>query len=465
MLIGALVIAAIAAVIYWPQNPSDKAGITLPDVAIDRFTLSNGMVVILVPNDRVPAISHTLWLKVGAADDPMGKSGLAHYLEHLMFKGTEKVPSGDYSRQIERLGGNHNAFTSSDFTGYYVNIAREHLEEVMKLEADRWQHLTISDAEWQQEREVILEERRSRIDNSPQSILNEQMNAVQYYHHPYRIPIIGWKHEMERLTKDDALEFYRNYYHPANMFLVVAGDITRAELEPMAERYYGAIPTGTHYARRWVQEPEQLAARQLSVKHPLAQQRQWVRSYVAPSLNSGDKKQALPLLLLTQWLGGGQTGLLYQELVVKQQLATSAGASFQPFSYGPSELTLYATPRDGVSMSQISKAVTAVIDRLALEPIDAATLKRVQSVLQAEAIYARDGLETVAQFCGYLEAVGLPLDYYSKWIEWIGAVTADEISAATQVFDARHSVTGFLLPETKPVSLSPDRAAAAEDTP
>ena len=245
------------------------------DIQIEEFTLSNGMPVILVPNHRVPAVNHTLWLPVGAADDPRGASGLAHYHEHLMFKGTPKNSEGTYERMVESLGGETNAFTGADYTGFYVTIATEHLEKIMALEADRFQHLAPSANDYAKEREVIIEERRSRIENQPMALIKEQINAALYQHHPYQIPIIGWMHEMQTLSAEDAKQFYDTYYHAGNMVLVVAGDIKRDELKRLAEKYYGTIPAKPDYQRNWVNEPPQRAARQVVLRHPQVKQPQY----------------------------------------------------------------------------------------------------------------------------------------------------------------------------------------------
>lgn len=431
---------------------------------IEQFRLSNGMEVLLVPNHRVPAVSHTLWLTIGSADDPRGKSGLAHYLEHLMFKGTKEIPTGEFSKRIEKLGGNHNAFTSRDFTGYYVNIAKEHLEEVMRLEADRFQHLNIPESEWKKEREVILEERRSRVDNRPSAILDEQMQASQFLNHPYRVPVIGWKHEMEALTLDDARNFYDYYYHPGNMLLVVAGDVTRSELEVLAERYYGTIPARKAATRNWLSEPPQLAAREVTLRHAQVHQPQWSRSYIAPSLVYGETQHTMPLQVLAHWLGGGRLSLLYRSLVLEQKIATSAGAYYDGLSRGPSSFSIEVTPAEGISLDDISVAVDALLEKARVDLVDDATLDRTKTLLKASAIYAQDGLEPIARFVGYLRMIGADLSYFTRWGELVDAITAEQVhQAAKAVLIDAQSVTGQLLPPLRPANaIAPTQDEPAE---
>lgn len=447
--------------------------VSVPDISSDEMEnadiqtghLSNGMEVVVIPNHRVPAISHTIWLRVGAADDPLGKSGLAHYLEHLMFKGTPTVPSGEFSRTIERLGGNLNAFTSQDFTGYYVDIAKEHLETVMKLEADRFQHLSVPLSEYQKEREVIIEERRSRIDNSPAARLNEQANAVQFQHHPYRIPIIGWMHEMQALELSDAEAFYKEYYHPGNMVLVIAGDVNFDEVMPLAEHYYGSIPAHEPYHRHWVQEPEHYTSPLVVLRDEKVQQPRWSREYLAPTISYGETKDAMPLMLFSQWFGSGKTSLLYQELVVQQQLATGANVSYNLLGVGPSTLNISVTPAADVTMQQIEEAVDALIAKTLASPISASDLTRVKTLMKADVIYARDGLSSIAQFVGMLRMTGQDASLFNKWTSMIEAVDAPTIqNAARDVLSAPY-VTSELLPPKEMMNVSETAVQAVMQAP
>jgi len=415
---------------------------------IEAFTLSNGMQVIVAPNHRVPAVSHIIWLSVGATDDPAGKSGLAHYLEHLMFKGTSQVPEGEYSKRIERIGGNQNAFTGPDFTGYYVNVAKEHLEEVMRLESDRFQHLQPSLEQSLKERDVIVEERRMRIENSPPALLFEQVNATLFQHHPYRIPIIGWAHEMKKLEPSDAMMFYHEYYHPGNMTLVVAGDVTAAELKPLAEQYYGSIPAKEPIRHRWLEEPPLRAEKMVILRSAQQKQMIWSRHYIAPNLVYGETSHALPLMLLEQWLGGGKTSLLYQSLVEKQKIAVNVSVEYSPLARGPSQFIIYVMPADGVTPERIAQAVDDSLKIATDTLINSERLNRVKTLLKADVIYAQDGLQAVGQFVGYLSALGVSLDYYTNWVSYVESVTAEQIQqAAEAVLIKSQSVTAHLIPE------------------
>lgn len=421
---------------------------------IDTFTLKNGMEVIVMENHRVPAVNHTLWFRVGAADDPVGKSGLAHYHEHMMFQGTAKHKAGEYSDIIARLGGRQNAFTGHDATAYYASIDVKNLPRLMELEADRLRGLHPTPENALKEREVIIEERRSRTDNVPEALFAEQMQAALYLNHPYQLPVIGWKHEMEGLTKDDAEAIHKRYYHPGNAVLVVAGDITAEQFKPLAEKYYGDIPAGPKVERKWTSEPPQLSPRRLTMHHALVKLPSWHRTYLMPSMNSGDKTQVLPLSVLENVLGGGKTGRLYDELVVKRKLASGISVGYQGFTLGPGEFSFSASPVPGVSIEKLEQAVTAELDKqladIGKNGITAAELSRAKTLLKAGMLYSRDGLEGAARTMGWLRAIGLPVSYYHEWPQHVDAVTAESVrNAARSAFDIRQSVTGVLLPEEK----------------
>lgn len=450
ILIAVLAVAIAGAILFFvhpfdaSRAPHKKHASSSGEIV--SFHLQNGMEVVLVPNHRIPAISHTLWVKAGAADDPAGKSGLAHYLEHLMFKGTPTHPSGDYESIVEGFGGEFNAFTGSDYTGYYVTIAKEHLEQVMALESDRMQHLSMETDTLLKERDVIIEERKSRVDNQPRALLSEAVDAALFRAHPYRTPIIGWLHEMQQLTPDDARAFYRLHYQPAHMVLVVAGDIDQATLAPLAEKYYGAIKAPKVPVRNWSEEPPQRAERVVRMHHPLVQQPVWLRTYMAPSLGSGDNKKALPLELLAQWLGGGKTSLLYRELVVNQKIATAVSVNYSSLSRGPARFTIAVSPAPDVSGAVVQKAVNQQLTIVRHQQIAPGDLERIKTLLKAEAIYARDGLEPVAQVVGVLRVLDLDVGYFTQWPSRIEAVTADAIrDAAKSTLRPEQSVTAQLL--------------------
>ena len=330
----------------------------------ETFTLDNGMQVVVVTNRRAPVVSHHVWYKVGSADSPPGKSGLAHFLEHLMFKGTSHLASGEFSRIVARNGGNENAFTGPDYTGYFQTIAKDRLETVMRMEADRMTNLRLEPGEVLTERDVVLEERSLRVDNDPGARLGELVNATQYLNHPYRLPVIGWRHEMASYTREDALAFYRTWYAPNNAVLIVAGDIDAAELRPLAEKYYGVIPARAVPERHRLAEPPQDAPREVDLADPRVQQPSLIRSYLAPSFDAGASEHAYPLEVLAEILGGTSTSRLYRALVIDQKLATSAGAFYRGTALDLTTFRVYASPRPGVSLDELEAALDAQLDRL-----------------------------------------------------------------------------------------------------
>jgi len=417
---------------------------------IETFTLSNGLEVIVIPNHRVPAVSHMIWYKIGAADDPQGKSGLAHFHEHLMFQGTAKYKAGEYSDIIARHGGQQNAFTGYDATSYFVNISKEYLPLAMELEADRMRGLIPLDSNVAKEKLVIIEERRSRIENNPGAQLAEQMNAALFRHHPYHLPVIGWMHEMETLTKNDALEFHKRYYHPNNAILIVSGDVTAAELKPLAQKYYGNLAKAEIPARKWNAEPPHIAERRVTLRHPNVSRPSWNRSYASSSIVYGNKDDTLPLFVLSQVLGGGKTSRLYQALVVEQKIASGVSANYSGFNIGPALFEISITPQKDVSLEAIEKAVEIEIEKISKEPITDSELSRAKTLLKAEAIYARDGLTSMARIMGWVRVAGLDSDYFSLWPELIERVTPEQVlTAAKNTLVSKQSVTGILLPEER----------------
>ncbi len=414
----------------------------------ETFTLDNGMQVVVVPNHRAPVVVHMVWYRVGSADDPMGKSGLAHFLEHLMFKGTKTVAAREFSKIIARNGGNENAFTGLDFTGYIQKVAKDRLELMMKYEADRMVNLELSDEVVLPERDVILEERRSRTDNEPGALLREQVGAVQYLGHPYGRPVIGWNHEIRGLGTADALAFYKRHYAPDNAILVVAGDITAAELRPLAEKYSGAIPARGIAPRKRPQEPPQLAARRVEMRDARVRQPEWSRGYLAPSRNAGATEHAYPLLVLAEILGGGSTSRLYRSLVVERKIAASAGAWYSDTRLDLGRFGFYASPSRGVDVADVEAAIDDEIARLLADGVTAEEVARIKPRVRAEAVYARDSLNTAARAFGAALTTGLTVEDVESWPERIEAVTVEQVNAAARaVLRPETSVTGILLPD------------------
>jgi zinc protease len=389
-----------------------------------------------------------VWYRIGAADEKPGKSGIAHFLEHLMFKGTPDIPPGEYSKIVARNGGRDNAFTSYDYTGYFQNVARDRLELVMRMEADRMSNLVLTDEVVDPEREVIIEERRSVVDNRPASRLREQMQAALYLNHPYQRPVIGWLHEMRGLTRQDAIDWYKMYYTPNNAILIVAGDITAAELKPLAEKYYGPIPSRAIPERVRPQEPPPQAARRLELKDARVQQPALSRLYLAPSYTSTGKEHAYALQVLTDLLGGGATSRLYRSLVLEKNVAAGAGSYYDPDTFDQTSFGFSVTPRNGVAMADVEAALDAVIAKLVADGVTAEEVDRTKARMRAAAVLARDSLQSGARVIGTALTTGQTIEDVESWPERIDAVTKDDVDrAARYLLQPDRSVTGLLLPK------------------
>lgn len=416
---------------------------------IENFTLENGLEVIVIPNHRVPAVNHTLWYKIGAADDPPGKSGLAHYHEHTMFLGTKKYKNGEYSSIIARNGGDQNAFTGYDATAYFINISKENLPLAMEMEADRMGELTATDGDMEKEKQVIIEERRMRIDNNPDALLAEQVNATLFRHHPYHLPVIGWQHEMEGLTKQDVLDFHKKYYHPNNAVLIVSGDVTAAEVKPLAEKYYGNLPEAGIPARRWNEEPPQRAERRITMRHSQVTQPELTLTYAASSLGYGKKEQALPLFILAQVLGGGKTSRLYRALVTEQKLAAAVNVDYNGFSRGPSEFSIELVPEQGIDPAKLEKAIDRELEKFLEKGLEGDELARAKTLLKAEIIFARDGLSGIAHIMGWVRMIGLDSGYFSRFPKLVEEISAQVVLyAARDTLKREQCVISLLLPES-----------------
>jgi zinc protease len=417
-------------------------------IAAESFALANGMQVVVLPNHRVPAVTQMVWYKVGAADDPRGKSGIAHFLEHLMFKGTKSLAPGEFSKVIAQAGGRDNAFTSADYTGFHETVSRDRLDFVMQLEADRMTGLVLDDSQVLPEREVVLEERRMRVDNDPAALLREQMMANLFLNASYRIPTIGWESEIRRLGTADALAFYRDWYAPNNAVLVVAGDVEIEAVRALAEKHFGPIPARPGPARVRLDEPPHHAPARLEMKSPRAAQPSWRRLYLAPSYLAGDTSHAYALQILSDIIGGGPGSRLYRGLVLKDGIALSANADYAPTAVGLTTFAVYATPKPGVAVADLEKAIDAELRRVAENGVEADEVTRSQRRMQASVIYSQDSLAGPANIVGAALVIGQSLDDVVAWSDRIGAVTPDDVRAAARaVLIERNSVTGILLPE------------------
>ncbi|MEZ5690100.1 MAG: pitrilysin family protein [Rickettsiales bacterium] len=414
---------------------------------IESFELENGLKVVVVPNHRIAAVNHTIWYFVGASDDPLGKSGLAHYHEHAMFLGTNNYKSGEYSNIISGNGGEHNAFTGRDATAYFINISKDNLSLAMRMEADRMRSITPSEQDIEKEKQVVLEERRMRIDNNPEYLLAEQVNASLFRHHPYRMPIIGWKHEIEKLTKQDVIDFHNKWYHPNNAMLVIGGDVTAKEIMPLVEKYYGSLPKAEIPTRNWTDEPPQNTQRLLKMYHEQVTKPQLTMNCATASLNYGNKEQAIPLYIFSQIIGGGKTSRLYKSLIKEQKLASSIYVDYSGFNRGPGGFFILSVPEHGVDIKTLEKAIKKEIEKLLKYGIKNDELKRAKTLLKADFIYARDGLSSVANFIGWIKIIGLKASYFNELPSVIDRVSEKEITEAGRIaFNDNNCVTAMLLP-------------------
>jgi zinc protease len=414
---------------------------------VSSFELNNGMQIVVVEDHRAPVVQHMVWYRAGSADEPKGQSGVAHYLEHLLFKATDTLESGELSSTVAANGGKDNAFTSHDYTAYYQRIASDRLELMMRMESDRMVNIRLTERDIVTEREVILEERNQRTDNSPRALFREQSNAVQYHNHRYGVPIIGWRHEMETLDMDDALSFYGTYYAPNNAILVVSGDVDPNEVKALAEQYYGVIPANPDLPERLrTEEPPQTAARRLTFKDARVAQPYVQRSYLAPERDSGAQEQAAALYLLAEILGGGTTSYLANALQFDQQTAVYTGAFYSGMSLDDTTFSFLVVPSEGVTLQEAEDALDQTYAAFLKDGVDAEQLDRIKLQLRASEIYARDNVDGIANRYGRALTSGLTVEDVQAWPDILQAVTAEQIiAAAKQVIQPEVSVTGWLM--------------------
>jgi zinc protease len=418
---------------------------TGPDVA--DFTLVNGLEVVVVPDHRAPVVTHMIWYKVGAADETPGKSGLAHFLEHLMFKGTKKNPGATFSQNVDEIGGQENAFTTSDYTGFFQRVPRQHLKEVMAFEADRITGLVLSDDVVRPELNVVLEEHNMRVANNPSARLGEQMDAALYLNHPYGRPVIGWRQEIEKLDRDDALAFYQRFYSPNNAIVVVAGDVTADEVKADAEATYGKVADrAPANPRQRPMEPVHEAARTVTLADARVEQPTVTRYYLVPSETTAKPGDSEALDVLAHVLGSGEDCRLYRTLVVDKGVALNAGAYYSGTALDYATFGVYGMPKPGTTLHDVENGIDAVLADVAEHGVTADELDRAKTGLIANAIYAEDNQATLARWYGSALATGQTVDKVRTWPDRIRAVTADAVQQAAQNWlDIRHSVTGYLV--------------------
>lgn len=422
------------------------------DTDVTHTTLANGMQVVVIPDRRAPVITQMVWYKVGAADEPQGKSGIAHFLEHLMFKGTEKIPPGEFSKLIARNGGEDNAFTTHDATAYFQRVAKDRLALVMDMEADRMVNLRLSEDDVTTERKVILEERRSRIDNDPSSILSEEMGASLYLAHHYGIPVIGWEHEMKSLSREDAITFYKQFYAPNNAILVVAGDVEPDAVIKLAQEKFGPIKAAENTPpRKRVVEPPHHAPRRVTLKDDRVAKETFSRHYLTPSYASGAAREAEALDLLSTIIGSTNTGRLYRRLVVEERKASSAGAWYSGEGLDSGRIGLYAVAGGSdATLESIEASVDAVLAEIREKGVTAAELERARNSEIANLVYTQDSQSNQARTYGWALVTGRTIADVKERAKRLEALTlADIQDVAQKYFDPKRSVTGLLIPVNK----------------
>ncbi|MEM8980961.1 MAG: pitrilysin family protein [Pseudomonadota bacterium] len=422
---------------------------------VTTFSLDNELEVVVLEDHRAPVVVHMLWYKAGAADEPIGKSGISHFLEHLMFKGTDEMDVGEFSATVGANGGTDNAFTSQDYTAYFQRVAADRLELMMTMEADRMQDLAFTDLDMRTERDVVLEERKQRTDSAPGALFREQLQSAQYLNHPYGVPIIGWRHEIVDLETEDAFDFYKRHYAPNNAVLIVAGDVTPEEVRSFAEATYGKIPANPDIGPRVrPSEPPQLSERRLVMADPRVAQPYVTRTYLAPERNAGDQREAAALTLLASLLGGDSaTSFLGRKLQFESSKAVYTSAFYSGRSLDDTTFGLAIVPSSGVSLEEAEAALDEAVAAFMKSEIDLDQLNRIKRQIRASEIYARDDVGSLARTYGAALTSGLTVQDVQDWPNILQSVSPEEIkAAAARVFDRSNAVTGWLTGATEEVS-------------
>lgn len=431
-------------------------GVAQPAAQAEVFerTLANGLKVIVKEDRRAPVVVQQIWYKAGSMDERTGVTGIAHVLEHLMFKGTHTVPAGEFSKRISAAGGRENAFTSYDYTAYFQQLHKSKLPLAMELEADRMRNLNLTAADFAKEIRVVMEERRLRTDDEAHGLLNEKMMATIYQQHPYQHPVIGWMSDLESLTVGDAQAWYRRWYTPNNATLVIAGDVKADEVFALAQRHYGAIPRRALPPQRVFIEPKQAGIKRMVVKAP-AELPHLVMSYHAPTLQDPAQDwKPYALQILAGVLDGNESARLNKHLVREQQVASGAGAGYDATSRGPSLFTLEATPSEGKTVDEVEAALRGEIAQLVKDGVSGEELQRVKAQVVAGEVYKRDSLFYQAMQIGQMESIGLTHRAIPVMLEKLQAVTAEQVRQVAEEILQDDSLTVAVL-DPQPLSGKP----------
>lgn len=428
---------------------------------LESFTLDNGLQVVVIPDRRAPVVTHMIWYKVGSADEPEGQSGVAHFLEHLMFKGTHDHPNGEFSKMVADRGGQENAFTSTDYTAYFQKVAKQHLPLMMKLEADRMENLVLSDEVVTPERDVVLEERRMRVDSEPGSRLQEALNSITFVNHPYGSPVIGWQSEIEALNKEAAIAFYDRFYTPNNAVVVIAGDVDVDAVRKLAQETYGKVARRAEPGERLrPAEPPLAGERRIAVSDPRVRQESLSQIWIVPSQTTGEDRTPEALDILSYILGEGPSSRLHKALVLDQEAALSAGAYYQGSALDNGRFGLYAVPRPGYTLEDMERLIATELQKLLETGVTEEEVERARNSMVASAIYAQDSQSGLARLFGGALTTGQTIENVQTWPSQVQAVTPEDVLDAARTYLAGLPVVGELRMEPPVV---PD--AAQSDAP
>lgn len=396
--------------------------------------LANGLRIIIKEDHRAPTVAHMVWYRAGSMDETNGTTGVAHLLEHMMFKGTPNIGAGEFSRLVAAAGGRDNAFTSKDYTAYFQQVTAQKLAQMMQLEADRMRHLNLDPKEFEQEIKVVMEERRMRTDDQPQSLLFEQMSAVALQAHPYRVPVIGWMNDLKSMTVQDARDWYERWYVPNNAFVVIVGDVDHQDVFKLAEEAYGALAPRALPKRKPQDEPEQAGIRRLTVKAP-AELPVVLMAYKVPVIHDVENDiDPYAVEMLSAILDGHEAARFSRRLIREQRLAISAGAGYDSTSRGPGLFYLQGSPSEGKTRADLEAGFRAEIARIVKDGVTPDELVRAKAQLVAGQIYKLDSMFAQAMEIGQLESSGISYRQDKRMIERLQAVNAEQVRLVAQKY-------------------------------
>jgi zinc protease len=441
-------------VLFWFALSAQACAASLTDRVLETV-LPNGLKVLLVEEPKAPVVTIQVWYKVGSRNEPIGKTGISHMLEHMMFQGTPSIGPKQFSLTVQRNGGVDNAYTTSDYTAYYENFAADRVLFGLELEADRMAHLLIGEKQFQPERQVVIEERRLRIEDQPASVLGEVMRATAFLAHPYRWPVIGWLSDIEGYTREDLVQYYRTYYAPNNATLLVAGDIKRDDLLPRIQALFGQIPRGPDPPKLVTVEPPQRGERRVSVKKEAELPLVFV-VYHAPNLTHPD---TFALDVLAYVFGGGQSARLHQGIVYEKQLASYASADYSGVHVDPYLFGLSAGPLPGKTAEEVEQALYAEVERIQREPITDRELQKAMNQIESEFIFGQDSVHQLATMLGAWESVA-SWKLLAEYLDGIRKVTAADVQRVARQYLTPEKRTVAILIPTKPAQAAAPAAGS-----